>query len=84
MYIVKDFYPYYPQKRVFLTEKTHTLKRSSMNKNPQEYWTILKSLENKNIDADEDLKEMLKGSKSTIKHFQNQGRFSKINNDFQF
>ncbi|CAC5410249.1 unnamed protein product [Mytilus coruscus] len=49
-----------------------------INQNPKEYWNILKSLKNK-TEKDE-IPEVLKDEEVLIKHFQDQGKPSSINN----
>ncbi|CAC5378015.1 unnamed protein product [Mytilus coruscus] len=51
-----------------------------INQNPKEYWNILKSLKNK-TEKDE-IPEVLKDEEVLIKHFQDQGKPSYINNAF--
>ncbi|CAC5369983.1 unnamed protein product [Mytilus coruscus] len=51
-----------------------------INQNPKEYWNILKSLKNK-TEKDE-IPEVLKDEEVLIKHFQDQGKPSSINNAF--
>ncbi|CAC5371479.1 unnamed protein product [Mytilus coruscus] len=55
-------------------------KRIYQSKNPKEYWNILKSLKNK-TEKDE-IPEVLKDEEVLMKHFQDQGKPSSINNAF--
>ena len=45
-----------------------------MEKNPAEFWKILKSLDSKKLDQNSELKELFNDIEKTVKHVQDQGR----------
>jgi hypothetical protein len=51
-----------------------------MEKNPAEFWKILKSLDSKKLDQNSELKELFNDIEKTVKHVQDQGR-CKNNNE---
>ncbi|CAC5366119.1 EXOC5 [Mytilus coruscus] len=67
-------------KQVCSGEQLVGLDNEYINQNPKEYWNILKSLKNK-TEKDE-IPEVLKDEEVLIKHFQDQGKPSSINNAF--
>jgi hypothetical protein len=54
-----------------------------MEKNPAEFWKILKSLDNKILDQNSDLKELFNDIEKTVKHVQDQGRCKNNNETFK-
>jgi hypothetical protein len=42
-------------------------------KKPAEFWKILKSLDNKKLDQNSELKELFNDIENTVKHVQDQG-----------
>jgi hypothetical protein len=53
-----------------------------MNKNPKEYWNILKSFKKKSNEQ-ENIPEILKDESVIIEHFQKQGNPSHFNSNFK-
>ena len=53
-----------------------------MNKNPKEYWNILKSFKKKSNEQ-ENIHEILKDESVIIEHFQKQGNHSHFNSNFK-
>ena len=53
-----------------------------MNKNPKEYWNILKSCKKKSNEQ-ENIPEILKDESVIIEHFQKQGNPSHFNSNFK-
>ncbi|CAC5385531.1 unnamed protein product [Mytilus coruscus] len=68
------------QKKYEYKQKLYNFLSEYINQNPKEYWNILKSLKNK-TEKDE-IPEVLKDEEVLIKHFQDQGKPSSINNAF--
>ncbi|CAC5412569.1 unnamed protein product [Mytilus coruscus] len=68
------------QKKYEYKQKLYNCLSEYINQNPKEYWNILKSLKNK-TEKDE-IPEVLKDEEVLIKHFQDQGKPSSINNAF--
>ena len=54
----------------------------NMNKNPKEYWNILKSFKKKSNEQ-ENIPEILKDESVIIEHFQKQGNPSHFNSNFK-
>ena len=65
--------------------KQHTFDQlsDSMEKNPAEFWKILKSLDNKKLDRNSELKELFNDIEKTVKHVQDQGRCKNNNETFK-
>jgi hypothetical protein len=53
-----------------------------MNKNPKEYWNILKSIKKKSNEQ-ENIPEILKDESVIIEHFLKQGNPSQFNSNFK-
>ena len=68
------------QKKYEYKQKLYNCLSDYINQNPKEYWKIIKSLKNK-TEKDE-IPEVLKDEEVLIKHFQDQGKPSSINNAF--
>ncbi|CAC5381634.1 unnamed protein product [Mytilus coruscus] len=68
------------QKKYEYKQKLYNCLSEYINQNPKEYWNILKSVKNK-TEKDE-IPEVLKDEEVLIKHFQDQGKPSSINNAF--
>ena len=67
-------------KQLFLTLSLSL--SDNMNKNPKEYWNILKSFKKK-INEQENIPEILNDESVIIEHFQKQGNHSHFNSNFK-
>ena len=69
------------QKKYEYKQKIYNMLSDKINKDPKEYWKILKSL--KVTEEEEDIPEILREEEKIIKHFQNQGNPTSFNLDFK-
>ena len=79
--LCKTFKKMVKQKKYEYKQKICKSLSDNINKNPKEYWNVLKSLKKK-PNIDEEIPDILRNEDSIIKHFQEQGCPSSINEDF--
>ena len=70
------------QKKIEHKQNLFNSLSDNMNKNPKEYWNILKPFKKKNNEQ-ENIPEILKDESVIIEHFQKQGNHSHFNSNFK-
>jgi len=82
-YQLKCFRKIVKQKKYAYKQHIFDQLSDSMEKNPAEFWKILKSLDNKKLDQNSELKELFNDIEKTVKHVQDQGRCKNNNETFK-
>ena len=81
--LLKSFRTIVRHKKQAYKQKMFNKLSSTINKNPKEFWNILKTLKDPKEREDAGSEEIFKNIEKTIKHFQNQGECKNINEGFK-